>query len=388
MITKISGGTVICDNKEIKTNVYIKDNKIMDVTDDILPFDKEISAQGMYVSPGFVDIHLHGAAGYDFLDGTIEAYEKISEATARHGATSIVPTLTSSTKESMQAAINTFDEVKKNRINGSKLLGIHLEGPYFSASQKGAQDEKQIRDFDKSEYEEIASMSDSLLRWTAAPERSGAEEFGKYMVSKNILPCIGHSDADCKTAQRAFENGFTHITHLYSCTSTVHRKNAYRYAGIIEAAYLNDDMTVEIIADGVHLPDDLLKLVYKIKGADKIALITDSMRGAGMPDGESILGGLNDGLKVIIEDGVAKLPDRSAFAGSVAFCDRLVKNMVKLAGVSLCDAIKMASETPAKIIGINNIGKISPGYMADIVIFDSEFNVHKTIADGTEIYSK
>ena len=120
MITKISGGTVICDNKEIKTNVYIKDHKIMDVTDDSLPFDKEISAQGMYVSPGFVDIHLHGAAGYDFLDGTIEAYEKISEATARHGATSIVPTLTSSTKESMQAAINTFDEVKKNRINGTR----------------------------------------------------------------------------------------------------------------------------------------------------------------------------------------------------------------------------------------------------------------------------
>ena len=388
MITKISGGTVICNNKETKANVYIKEDRILDVTNASLPFDREINASGMYVSPGFVDIHLHGAAGYDFLDGTKEAYEEIAKEVARHGTTSIVPTLTSSTKESMKTAITTFDEVKNRETTGAKLLGIHLEGPYFAATQKGAQDEKQIRDFDRSEYGEIASISESLLRWTAAPERDGAEEFGKYMVSKNILPCIGHSDADCKTAQRAFENGFTHITHLYSCTSTVHRKNAYRYAGIIEAAYLNDDMTVEIIADGVHLPDDLLKLVYKIKGADKIALVTDSMRGAGMPDGESILGGLNDGLRVIIEDGVAKLPDRSAFAGSVAFCDRLVKNMVKLAGVSLCDAVKMAAETPAKIIGIGDIGKISPGCMADIVIFDTDFNVHKTIVNGAVVYSK
>ena len=388
MITKISGGTVLTNGGEFKTNVYIKDGRISDVTDNELPFDKEINAGGLYVSPGFVDIHLHGAAGYDFLDGTKEAYEKISAEVARHGATAIVPTLTSSTKESMKVAISTFDEVKASGTGGARLLGIHLEGPYFAASQKGAQDEKQIRDFDKNEYEEIASMSDSLLRWTAAPERAGADEFGKYMLSRNVLPCIGHSDADCKTVGRAFENGFSHITHLYSCTSTVHRKNAFRYAGIIEAAYLNDDITVEIIADGIHLPDDLLKLVYKIKGADKIALITDSMRGAGMPDGESILGGLTDGLKVIIEDGVAKLPDRSAFAGSVAFCDRLVKNMVELADVPLYEAVKMASETPAKILGIHNLGKIEAGYIADIVIFDENIDVKKTIVGGTEIFSK
>ncbi len=388
MITKIKNGVVLTEGKELRTDVYVEDNKILSITNEALHFDREIDARGMYVAPGFVDIHIHGAAGYDFLDGTKEAYEKIAEEVAKHGATAIVPTLTSSTKESMKTAISTFNEVKESGTNGAKLLGIHLEGPYFAASQKGAQDENQIRDFDKAEYEEIASMSDSLLRWTAAPEREGADDFGKYMVAKNVLPCIGHSDANSKTVERAFENGFSHITHLYSCTSTVHRKNAFRFAGIIEAAYLNDDISVEIIADGIHLPDDLLKLVYKIKGADKIALITDSMRGAGMPDGESILGGMTDGLKVIIEDGVAKLPDRSAFAGSVAFCDRLVRNMVKLANVPLCDAVKMASETPAKLLGIENIGKLSPGYMADIVIFDSEIDIHKTIIDGKVVYSK
>ncbi len=388
MITKISNGIVIADGKEQKVNVYIKDDKIFCITEEALSYDKEIDARGMYVSSGFIDIHLHGAAGYDFLDGTQEAYEKIAQEVAKHGATAIVPTLTSSTKESMKCAISTFDEIKEKETNGAKFLGIHLEGPYFAASQKGAQDEKQIRDFDSAEYEEIASMSNALLRWTAAPERTGAEAFGKYMMSKNVLPCIGHSDADSKTVAKALENGFSHITHLYSCTSTVHRKNAFRYAGIVEAAYLYDDITVEIIADGIHLPDDLLKLIYKIKGADKTALITDSMRGAGMPDGESILGGKKDGLKVIVEDGVAKLPDRSAFAGSVAFCDRLVKNMVSLANVPLVDAVKMASETPAKILGIENIGKLADGYMADIVIFDSEINVYKTIVNGKEVYTK
>lgn len=387
MITKIKNGIVITDNKTLKTNLYIKDDKIFKITDENLPFDKEIDANEMYVSPGFIDIHIHGAAGYDFLDGTEEAYKKIAEEVSKHGATSIVPTLTSSTKESMKTAIKTFDMVKNKEANGAKLLGIHLEGPYFAASQKGAQDENQIRDFDPLEYEEIASMSDSLIRWTAAPERKGAEEFGRFLKSKNILPCIGHSDADCKTAKKAFDNGFTHVTHLYSCTSTVHRKNAFRYAGIIEQAYLNDDMSVEIIADGIHLPDDLLKLVYKLKGADKTALITDSMRGAGMPDGESVLGGIEDGLKVIIEDGVAKLPDRSAFAGSVAFCDRLIRNMVTLADVDICDAVKMASETPAKILGINSVGKLEENYFADIVIFDNEINIYKTIVNGKEVYS-
>lgn len=381
MITKISNGTVITDGKEVKSNVYIKDTKILAVTNEKLPFDVEIDAQGKYVAPGFIDIHIHGAKNYDFLDCTEEAYREIAKEVTKHGATSIVPTLTSSTKESMKKAIEIYEKVKGN-TSGAKFLGIHLEGPYFSPSQKGAQDENQIRDFDKKEYEEIISMTDSIIRWTGAPELNGSEEFGKYMKNHNVLPCIGHSDADSKTARKAFKNGFSHITHLYSCTSTVHRKNAFRYAGIVEEAYLNDDMTVEIIADGIHLPADLLKLVYKIKGADKIALITDSMRGAGMPDGKSILGGLNDGLEVIIEDGVAKLPDKSAFAGSVAFCDRLVRNMVQLAEIPITDAVKMASTTPTKILNLKNVGDILPDYDADIVIFDKDINICKTIING------
>jgi len=169
--------------------------------------------------------------------------------------------------------------------------------------------------------------------------------------------------------------------------STVTRRNAFRYAGVLEAAYLIDDMTVEIIADGVHLPKSLLQFVYKFKGPDKTALCTDSMRGAGMPDGESILGSLDQGQKVIIEDGVAKLPDRTAFAGSVATTDRLVRTMVELAEVPLVEAVRMMTLTPARIMQIDQQkGSIVEGKDADFVIFDDHINVSHTILEGNVIY--
>ena len=382
MITKISNGIVLADGKEQNTNLYIEDDKILALTDENLPFDKEIDAKGLYVSPGFVDMHLHGAAGYDFLEGTAEAYQGISAAVAQHGTTAIAPTLATSTLENILLSIEKFEEALAAGVPGAKLLGIHLEGPYFAMSQKGAQDPKYIRDFDPAEYELIANSTPHLLSWTAAPERNGAEEFGNFLRERGILACIGHSDANCKTAHKAFLNGFTHVTHLYSCTSTVHRINAFRHAGIIEEAYLNDDMTVEIIADGCHLPDDLLKLVYKLKGPDKVALVTDSMWAAGMPEGSTL-----PGSNLIIEDGVAKLPDRSAFAGSVAYGDRLVRNMVYMADVPVALAVKMASENPAKFLRVENIGKLAPGYFADVTLFDKDINIKMTLVNGKEVYS-
>jgi len=386
MITKIQGGKIITDRTVTQKDVYIKDDRIIAVTSEELPFDNLIEANGNYVSAGFIDIHTHGAAGYDFLDNEENGYIEIAKAHAEHGAGTIIPTITSAGVENTLKCIKTFEAVKSKSICGANMPGIHLEGPYFSPSQKGAQDPEQIRDFDKAEYEKILSISDSILRWTGAPELSGSEEFAKALTDRGILPCIGHSDADGDCVKSAFKNGFTHVTHLYSCTSMVHRKNAYRYAGIVEEAYLIDDMTVEIIADGTHLPADLLKLVYKIKGADKICLITDSMRGAGMPDGESILGGKNDGLPVIIEDNVAKLPDRSAFAGSVAFCDNLVRNMVNLAEVPIEDAVYMITQTPAKVLNLKNKGAIRESYDADIVIFDKNINIITNIIGGKVVF--
>ncbi len=386
MITKISNGIVITKTELLKKDVYIKDGKILDVTNEALAFDEEINADGLYVSPAFIDTHIHGADDHDFLDGEVEDYIKIAEAVAKHGAGTIFPTITSSDEEKMKKSIEAYEKVKNIEHNGANMMGIHLEGPYFAPSQAGAQDPEKIRSFDKNEYEKILSYTDSIIRWTGAPELSGSKQFGQTLKKRGIYACIGHSDADSECVAEAFENGFTHVTHLYSCTSTVHRKNAYRYAGIIEAAYLNDNMSVEIIADGIHLPKDLLKLIYKIKGADKTVLITDSMRGAGLKDGESILGSKEDGLKVIIEDCVAKLPDRSAFAGSVAFCDRLVRNMINMAEVSLVDAVKMITSTPAEVFGLDKKGRIEKNFDADIVIFDNDINIKRTIINGKTVF--
>jgi N-acetylglucosamine-6-phosphate deacetylase len=215
----------------------------------------------------------------------------------------------------------------------------------------------------------------------------GAIPFGRRLRKQGILAAIAHTDAVYDEVLEAYENGYTLATHLYSAMSGVSRRNAFRYAGAIESALLLD-MDVELIADGIHLPAPLLKLVYKIKGADRIALITDAMRAAGMPEGPSILGSLKNGLPVLVEDGVAKLPDRSAFAGSVATANQLVRNIVQLADVSLLDAVRMASTTPARIMGVaSRKGSLVAGKDADLVIFDDAFTVSTTIVGGTIVYS-
>ena len=388
MITKIIGGTVVTGGRSFSANVYYEDGKITYVGTDDLPFDKETDASGAYVCPGFIDIHTHGAAGYDFLDNTVEAYLAIARAHAEHGTTTLIPTITSSTTESMLEALDTFSTVKGIKASGASMPGIHFEGPYFAPTQKGAQDEKMLRTFTPEEYMALLDKSDDILRWTGAPELDGSKEFARELKRRGVLPCIGHSDATSECVAEMKELGFTHVTHLYSATSIVHRKNAYRYGGIVEAAYLYDDVTVEIIADGVHLPHDLIRLVHKIKGPERTALITDSMRGAGMPDGESVLGSLKDGLRVIIEDGVAKLPDRTSFAGSVAFFDRLIRTVVTGAGIPLEDAITMSSATPAKILGLKGKGELTAGYDADIVLLNADLTVRATVVSGKTVYTE
>lgn len=340
-----------------------------------------------YVSSGFIDLHTHGAGGHDFMDGTEEAFLEAAKVHAQHGTTLLLPTTLACSFEELMQVIDTF-HIAKQKSKDAILYGLHLEGPYFSVNQKGAQDEKYIKAPNKAEYEVILNKTDDIVRWTAAPELEGIAEFACVLREKGVLASIGHTDAVFEEVQQAFENGFTHITHLYSGMSAMVRKNSYRYPGVTESAYMIDEMTVEIIADGKHLPPSILKYVYQAKGPDKICLVTDSMRGAGMPDGKSILGSLKAGQEVIIEDGVAKLLDRSAFAGSVATADRLVRNMVQLADVSLCDAVRMMTSTPAKIAKIKNKGIIALGYDADFTVFDSDIAIQATIVNGETVYQR
>jgi N-acetylglucosamine-6-phosphate deacetylase len=383
---KITNGKIILrDNIIPSGTLLVEEGKIIAVTAGDAEFSdaRVIDAQGQYIAPGFIDIHVHGGGDHDFMDGTEEAFLKVAEMHAAHGTTSIMPTTLTADRKGILNTLEVYEQAHTQNKFGAQFIGLHLEGPYFSMNQRGAQDPRYIRDPDPDEYLEILSHSQSIKRWSAAPERKGAIAFGKVLCERGILPSMAHTDAIYEEALEAFENGYTLLTHFYSAMSGVTRKNAFRYAGVIEAGYLHDELDVEIIADGVHLPAPLLKLIYKIKGPEHIALITDAMRGAGMPEGESILGSRANGLPVIIEDGVAKMPDRSSFAGSVATADRLVRVMVEKAEVPLVDAIRMITHTPARIMKLDNkIGTLAAGMDADIVIFDENIRISRTILKG------
>ena len=387
---KIFNGKVITPYRIIQNGcVCIEDGKICEVSECDIDFpDAEIiDARGNYISPGFIDLHSHGSGGSDFMDGTIDAYLQIAETHARHGVTGLYPTTLASTNDELYQTFEIYRQAKQRNTKGAAFLGFHLEGPYFAMSQRGAQDPKYIRNPQPDDYLAILDATDDIARWSAAPELEGSKKFAETLVSRGILPAIAHSDAIYEEVVTAFDWGFSHVTHLYSATSGVCRRNCFRYAGIIESSYLMEGMTVEIIADGVHLPKALLQLIYKIKGPGKIALITDSMRAAGMPDGKSILGSLINGQEVIVEDGVAKLPDLSAFAGSVATADRLIRTMVQLAEIPLPETIQMITITPARIMGIDRTkGSLVKGKDADVVIFDQNINIKMTMVEGNIIY--
>jgi len=369
--------------------VLVNHGKIMSIaaTDNGESADEVIDAEGKYLAPGFIDIHVHGGGGHDFMDNTVEAFLGIANLHARFGTTAITPTTLSCEKEDLLKTLDTYAEAHKLNHNVAQFIGMHIEGPYFSMEQRGAQDARFIRKPDPQEYKEIIDRYNYVKRWSAAPELDGAIEFGRYLVEHNILAAIAHTDGIDEDVFAAFDAGYSHATHFYSGMSTVSRRNAFRYAGVVEATYLLDDMTVEIIADGKHLPASLLKLIYKIKGPEKIALITDAMRAAGMPEGPSVLGSYKNGQEVIVEDGVAKMPDRTAFAGSVATADMLVRNMVNMAGVPLIEAVKMATAVPAKIMKAHTKGELVPGKDADIVLFDDDINISRTIIGGRVVFS-
>ncbi|MGF1925414.1 MAG: N-acetylglucosamine-6-phosphate deacetylase [Bacteroidia bacterium] len=389
---KIFNGNVITPYRIIRNaTLLINNNKIERISEGNIDASgyELIDAKGNYISPGFIDIHIHGGGGYDFMDGTEEAFLKIAEIHAKYGTTAMAPTTLTCAKEDLIKSIDLYKSANTKNSKGAQYIGLHLEGPYFARNQSGAQDPRYIRNPDIEEYMEVINYGrDVIKRWSVAPELQGAIEMGKYLKENGIIAAIAHTDAIYEEVVAAVENGYSLATHLYSAMSGVTRRNTYRYAGVIESAYLIDIMDVEIIADGIHLPPPLLKLVYKIKGPDRIALISDAMRGAGMPEGESVLGNKETGLKVIVENGVAIMADRSSFAGSVATTDRLVRTMVQMADIPLVEAVRMMTKTPASIMGIEDRkGSLMEGKDADVVIFDEGVCIKMTIINGEVVYT-
>ena len=378
---RIKSDKIIPDDRILDGYVYFENGVITDVTAEERPANEVFDMTGCYVSPGFIDIHTHGGGGYRF-EGSTEEIVNGCNFHLHHGTTSICPTVSAAPFASMaESAQHIRAAMADPRVKGT-ILGVHMEGPYLSAKQAGAQCPTHITPPMEEDYLPfIRENADVIARWTYAPENDTDQIFAKTLQEYGIVASAGHTDAIYDDMQRAYENGCALVTHLYSCTSTITRDHGFRRLGVIETAYLMDDMFVEIICDGKHLPPELIRLIYKIKGVDRIALVTDSLALAGT---EQTHGFMQD-TEFIIEDGVCKLMDRSAFAGSIATADRLVRVAVKEAGISLPDAVKMMTLTPARIMGLTNKGRLAVGMDADIAVFDEDICVQAVFAKGEMI---
>ena len=385
--TAIIGGKVLTPDGESRKALIFKDGIILGLADEApSDADEVIDASGSFVSPGFIDIHTHGAGGADFMDGTVEAYLTAARMHAIHGTTLLYPTTLTCSDEVLFRSFDVYRDACKANTEGTAFGGIHLEGPYFSPAQAGAQDPRYLRNPRPEEYCAILDRCPDIARWSFSPELEGAPAFAAELARRGVLASIGHTNATFDECDAAFKAGARHMTHFFSCMSTITRRNGYRSAGVLEYGYYQEGMSLEIIGDGIHVPSPLLRMILRIRGVDSIALVTDSMRAAGMPDGIYKLGDLETGQDVVEEDGVAKLMDRSAFAGSVATTDRLVRTLIHDGGCSLQESVRMVTANPARFMGIlDRKGSLESGKDADIVIFDDDIHVKRTIIKGKTI---
>ena len=375
---EIKSDKIITPSGVKKGYLYLDNQTIVGVFDEQKPADKRYDLSGKYVSAGFIDMHVHGGAGHPFINGTVDDVIKACNFHLTHGTTAILPTVTAGAFPTMREAVEKIAEAKQSGKVKSNIIGAHLEGPYLSAKSCGAQCPIFITPPKKEDYEKLVEdYGKYIARWTYAPENDKNGEFCKYLTTNGIIASAGHTDATYEDMKVAINNGCNLITHLYSCTSTVTRDHGFRNLGVIETAFLRDELFVEIIADGKHLPPDLIKMIVKIKGIDKVALITDSLEIAGTDIKEGVM----SGTPFIVEDGVCKLKDRSAFAGSVATANGLIRVMVNDCGYSIPEAVYMMTAVPAKIAGLNK-GELRVGFDADVIAFDDDINVSDVFIMG------
>lgn len=347
-----------------------------------------VDLNGGWLVAGFVDMHLHGGDGSDFMDGRVEDFNRACRIHCAHGTTSLCPTATACSKEELFDLFDTCREAVQLGETGADILGLHLEGPYLSMQFKGAQPAHLIRNPDPAEVDEILEKAGGLIvRWSGAPELEGMEAFAGKMKENGILCAIAHSSATCEDVLKAFPWGFSLVTHAYNSSTTVHKVNQKVHAGIVEASILLDEMDLELIGDGCHIPKELMWTALKLKGPDKVALITDAMRAAGQNVTASFLGNPNDNNPVIIEDGVAKLPDRSFYAGSIATADRCWRNAVNVCGLDPVTVSKMMSATPARILGRGDeLGSLEAGKRVDLVVMDAALQVRQVYVRGRLVH--
>lgn len=381
MLKQIVNGRILTPKGWLEGgSVIIEDNKIKAVSNiDLHIVDAEIiDAKGCYVVPGGIDLHTHGGGGRDFIEGSEDAFRAAVNAHMKHGTTTIYPTLSSSTLPSIEAACQVCQKLMAEE--NSPVLGLHIEGSYINPKQAGAQNPVLIKAPLPDEYETLLNKYSCIKRWDVAPELQGSVEFITECRKHGVLTALTCTRATYEDVVAAHDAGLSHAAHFYNAMPVVYKEHEFKVPGTVESVYALQDMTVEVIADGIHVPPVMLNVVYQIKGVEKTALITDSLAYAASE------GNVSSEPSVILEDGVCKLADHSALAGSIATMDVLIRTCIHKAEIPMVDVFRMVSETPAKIMGIfDRKGSIEEGKDADIMMFDDDIDLTYVMQMGNEV---
>ena len=384
-MTVYKNAKVVFSDKIRDCCVVTDGGKIIDICERFDSTAEAVDCGGLYLAPGFVDAHVHGGGGYSAMSSKPEDIIKMAKAHLAHGTTSIVPTTLAAPLSRLADAVLSIKKAAETD-GGRTILGAHLEGPYISLKYKGAQSADNILNPNEQPPDEVLDLWDKILMMGAAPECDGCLELGDKLRKRGIIASVAHSAASFEQVEEAARHGYSDVTHIYSACTACFKVGIFRVAGVVEAGLVRDDFSTQAIADLRHLPVGVLKLIYKSKGPEKMYVITDGLEFSASDLRENEIYPQENGVGVIYEDGVMKLADRSALAGSVATLSDCVRNMYKTVGAPLYDAVRMASQTPAEVLGFGKkIGKIEKGYDADLVLFDDDVNIKKVISKGTEI---
>ena len=384
--TIILNGTIVTPFQILKDKIiFIEKGRIIAIENKegtAVPERAEIiDAQNKFVVPGFIDIHVHGGDGFDIMDGEYEAVKHIAATHFRFGTTAFLPTTMTMSKNKIIRSLKSINEAFIKGTEAAEILGVHLEGPYINPEKKGAQNEKYIKRPSIEEFLEFKKASGNLIRLiTIAPEMPGAIDFIRWLHEQRVIVSVGHSNANYDQVIESIKAGVSHVTHTFNAM----RGLKHREPGVVGAALSSPELTVEVIADGIHIHPVAMKILTRAKEIEKIVMVTDAIRATSKPEGTYTLGG----QEVTVNGREARLKD-GTLAGSVLTMDKAVKNMIAMVGVSLTEAIQMATFNPAKCLGVESKkGSLEPGKDADIVILDKNLEVELTMVKGKIVYRK